>query len=401
MNYIKKILLVSFTIIFCFCGRKGTDKENSGNVLKIDLLSESVSEVKNLSELASDARYVPLQTTDSSLMSGFCRKVIKAGDKFYIHSGQEILCFDSEGKFLYKLSNEGRGPQEYNFINDFDISTDNRILSILSHSTVMMFRISGDGFDYQSKVNLKDPAPFRLGIVPESHNMFLAVAPWSGTEPSLSLLVDPGGDTISFKPNLYKYTTNRTSNYQAINEMVVYSAGKEVCFKEEFSDTVFSVDAKNNSFKPRIIFDSHGTLVTAEMRGGNESYGTNTNYIANVFETPRYVFYWYGTKEKHNRILFDKSTGTKNKLDMDNEAKSYVKDDLDGGPDFNVDFLNYYCSAGQLFSFVEAITLKKYIESDDFRNSNVSSGKKDELRKIADSLKETDNPVLVVVTPKD
>lgn len=398
----KKILLVSLTMIFCFCGRKGADEENSVNVLKIDLLSEPLSEIKNLSELASDIRYVPLQTTENSLMSGFSRKVVKAGDRFYIHCRQEILCFDSGGKFLFKLSNEGRGPQEYNFIDDFDISTDSRFLAVLSHSTILMFSISEEGFDYKSAVKLKEPMPFRMGIVPESHNMFLAVAPWSGTEPSLSLLVGPGGDTISFKPNFYKYTMNRTSNYQAINEMVVYSAGREVCFKEEFSDTVFSIDAKNNSFKPRIIFDSHGTLITAEMRGGNESYGTNTNYIANVFETPRYVFYWHGTKEKHNRILFDKSTGTKSKLDMDNEAKSYVKEDIGGGPNFNVDFLNYYCSGGQLFSFVEAITLKKYVESDDFRNAKVSDEhRKDDLKRTANSLKETDNPVLVVVSPRD
>ena len=66
-----------------------------------------------------------------------------------------------------------------------------------------------------------------------------------------------------------------------------------VCFKEEFSDTVFYVDAKDNSFKPRIIFDSHGTLMTPSMRGGSEPVGNNTTWVAYIFETSRYVFYWY------------------------------------------------------------------------------------------------------------
>ena len=40
-----------------------------------------------------------------------------------------------------------------------------------------------------------------------------------------------------------------------------------------------------------------------------------------------------------------------------------LKDDLSGGPDFTVriDLWDRYCSGGKLFSFVDAITLKKYV----------------------------------------
>jgi hypothetical protein len=55
-----------------------------------------------------------------------------------------------------------------------------------------------------------------------------------------------------------------------------------------------------------------------------------------------------------------------------------------------------------LLSFVEAITLKNHFASEDFRNAKVKDPKnKDELKKFADSLKETDNPVLIAVTPKN
>ncbi len=55
-----------------------------------------------------------------------------------------------------------------------------------------------------------------------------------------------------------------------------------------------------------------------------------------------------------------------------------------------------------MFSFVDAITLKKYVASEDFKNAQVSDPKKkNELKKLADSLNETDNPVLIIVTPKE
>ena len=50
---------------------------------------------------------------------------------------------------------------------------------------------------------------------------------------------------------------------------------------------------------------------------------------------------------------------------------------------------------------MEAFELKEYIAGEDFENTEVTDRKKNELIKLGDSLKETDNPVLVVVTPKE
>ena len=44
----------------------------------------------------------------------------------------------------------------------------------------------------------------------------------------------------------------------------------------------------------------------------------------------------------------------------------------------------------------------EYVASEDFKNAEASDPKKKEyLKKLADSLEETDNPVLIVVTPKN
>ncbi len=400
-------LLILAIMVFCSCGnRKSDDSDNASNVLQINLLSEPGPSVQKLSELAENVEYIPLQTTESSLMGNIRRKIVNINKRIYIInlegiSKQSILCFNMDGKFLFKVEKTGRGPEEYKGISDFDVSSDNNVLAILSslNHKLLFYRISDSGFAFQRSVTLKDPYPYRISMVPETKNAFLAIPPWRGTEPTLSLLINSSGDTIHFKPNCYKYNNVRETSYMALNEMLVYSIGNATCFKEEFSDTVFFVDIKNNSFKPWVILNSHGTLSTPEIRGGAESDEKHSNYIANVFETSRYVFcYYFSSGPTRNRFLYDRVSSTKYKLDIE----TGLKDDLTGGPDFNIEFLNNYCSGGKLFSFVEAITLKKYVAGEDFKNVHVSDPeKKNEIKKLADSLNETDNPVLIVVTPRD
>lgn len=401
---IMRIKLLAFLlIIFCCCSRKSiNEKDNIDSILEIDLLSESVSKVKNLSKFAANIDYIPLQTLESSLIGGFISKIVNMDKRIYITNMENIMCFDIDGKFLSKIEKIGRGPEEYTSIEDFDVSSDNKSLTMLSLKKIFVYDISDTGFTFQRSLALKDPAPARISMVPETDNVFLAIPPWRGTEPTLSLLINNVGDTIHFKPNCYKYEMVRKSNYRAGNETIVYSIGNKVCFKEGFSDTVFYISLKNNFFKPRIILSSHGTLITPEVRGGSETSGNHTNFIANIFETSRYVFYYYGTPETRNRIIFDKATNEKFKLDIDSELKSELKDDLCGGPDFSIEFTNSYCSGSKLFSFIDPITLKKYIAGEDFKSARVSDPvEKVKLKKLADSLKETDNPVLIVVTPKE
>ncbi len=411
-----KSLVFTILIILCSCSKKSTNY-NADSALEIDLLSKPESMVDKLSDISTNVEYIPLQTTGNSFIAPFVLKIVNKGKKIYIlNSGlnsREILCFDMDGKFLFKLNNKGRGPEEYISITDFDVSSDNRFLIILSEidHKLMIYGIADIGFTFQRSISLKKPVPGRVRIIPETDKIFLVVPPWGGTEPTLSLLINVVGDTIHFKPNCSKYKLVTKMNYTSFDEMNVYTIANMVCFKEEFSDTVFYVDAKDNSFKPRMIFDSHGILFTPEMRGGSEPIGENTIFIANLFETSRYVIY----RSQLKTIIFDKKTKRKHGLNIKNISertitntnveipKNILKDDLSGGPAFIIDLNSWdkLCHNEKIFSLVEAITIKNHVASEDFKNARVSESRKAELKKLADSLKDTDNPILTIVTPKE
>jgi len=412
-------LLILAMIFFCSCGSKRSkDSSNSDSVIRIDLLSEPRSKLTKLSDFAANVEYIPLQTTNNSLLGEFAVKIVSVDNKIYIKNsglGGDIMCFDIEGKFLFKLQSFGRGPGEYTSITDFDVSSDNKTLTILSDvdRKLLVYGISEIGYTFKSSLSLKGPFPLTISMVPETDYTFLAIEPWNITTPTLSLLINTNGDTIDFKPNCYGSRQDRRGGFT--RTALVYLIEKIVCFREVFSDTVFYVDVKDKSFKPRIIFDTQGTLVTPEMWGHPERGGDHVTSIFGTYETSRYVFYYYHENRVYNCILFDKKTETKYQLDAGvfletianiprEVEKIKFKDDLSGGPDFTQDIrrLNAHCSGGKMFSLVDAITLKNYVASEDFKNARVSNPKKkEELKKLADSLKETDNPVLIVVIPKE
>lgn len=412
-------VLILVMAIFCSCiGKKPKDTINSGSITRIDLLSESKSTMTKLSECASSVEYIPLQTTKNSLLGEFTMKIVSVEDKIYIQNSGldgEIMCFDITGKFLFKLQNLGRGPEEYSFISDFDVSSDNKILTVLSYTDrkLITYNISDTGYTFRNSLSLKDYIPLTVGLVPGTYYSFLAIEPWNITAPYYNLVISPNGDTIQSKPNYYGSRLDSRGSF--VKTRIVYSNEGVLCFKELFSDTVFNVDIKNNSFKPRIIFDTHGTSVTPEMWGNPDRTSDHVTGIFGIYETIRFVLYHYSENNVHNCRLFDKKTEKIYNLDIGtfNETianiprdveKIKLMDDLCGGPGFNQDIqdLNSHSSNGKLYTLVDAITLKKYVSSEDFKNAKgINPNNKNELKNLADSINETDNPVLVEVTLKD
>lgn len=397
-------------IIFCSCSRNISQKTD-GSIKVIDLLSEPESEITKLSDIATDLVYVPLQTTENSLIKSIT-KIVTCGNKIYIRNGYtDILCFDKEGKFLYKLNKPGRGPGEYNFIRDFDISSDNKILTVISDGNLVVYNNTGTEFIFDKSINLmylfqSNSQPIsKISMIPGTNNILLSIDPFTGSEQFLSILIKIDGDSLYFKPNHYKFE-DRTTNYMMINESLQYNFENKVCFKEEFSDTVFFVNKETNEFQPRLIFDSHHQGASPRLRYDKEygrSHFAEVYRVYLIIETPRYIIYTYEHNKTGYKMLYDKSANKKFKLNEwnyynDVASKNALKNDINGGPGFDPDF----CCENIVYSSVDALTLKKYVEGEEFAKAKVNDPqKKTALKNLADSLKETDNPVLIVVTPKE
>lgn len=112
MNKTIQVFLLSLSaFILASCSKEKTADEG---VLFPHL---SISDVENqkikASEIFTDYRVIPLETTENSLLGGRFVKIIKKGPFFYIQSINDVVVFDNDGKFVNRLSHVGTGPEEY------------------------------------------------------------------------------------------------------------------------------------------------------------------------------------------------------------------------------------------------------------------------------------------------
>jgi len=123
-------------------------------------------------------------------------------------------------------------------------------------------------------------------------------------------------------------------------------------------------------------------------------------FPSRLFETNRFLVFRYSYNNKGGLALINKKTKETFLIYLENEYDGIVNN-LDGGSNFQP--IGYFTEFGQeyLVGFLEPYRLKAHVASDEFKSSVPKYlEKKKELQKIADSLEETDNQIVVLVRLK-
>jgi len=116
-------IVVILTILISGC-TAGKHSNNAINLDKIDKVS--------VLDLVDSISVVQLETKEESLIGGI-QRIISHKNRFYIvdYTQQTVLCFNANGEFLFKINKRGRGPEEYNYLEEFNIDPYNDQLMIL------------------------------------------------------------------------------------------------------------------------------------------------------------------------------------------------------------------------------------------------------------------------------
>lgn len=88
----------------------------------------------SMKEDVESIEYVPLETTDSCLISNLMNLQVTA-DYMFMYNGktEEVLQFNREGKFIRKIGCQGNGPGEYGMISDLAVDDRNKELSLFQY----------------------------------------------------------------------------------------------------------------------------------------------------------------------------------------------------------------------------------------------------------------------------
>jgi hypothetical protein len=350
-----------------------------------------------------DIEYIPLETNKQSLISDIdniffhdykINKILMGNDYFLIKNGDKILKFKLDGSFIRTIGKIGRGPDELDHLDDIVVNktTQNIFLVSSRQKRICLYSRSGE---LVKVVNI----PFFLYDFSFIADRILCYCgDNSGINKNSFVLIDTLGHIVKSFPNKHPF--------KALNGIVVYTHenlfytfSKTQYIKELYSDTIYSF--VNMDFKPHMVLEVGNRLITPKVRSEYNSDNINANYIQpmNLMEFGDYVYFGFinrfiqgdvkilgflGSKKNNYQAFFNLGEGLAN--------------DLNGGP--NILPLTTK-DDNTIVSLIDAFTLKKYITTEEFIKSTPKyPEKKKELEKMASSLKETDNPVLILVKLK-
>lgn len=133
----------------------GLDK--SLEVIEIIADGDYPEKTINLEDIA-DVRYIPLETTDHSLIQGV-HKMATSEDKIVICdlAQNTIFIFDKDGHYINSINKKGPGPQDYSTIHNFAVDFQKKEIYICDYQLkyrILTYSFNGE-FIRESKLDQK------------------------------------------------------------------------------------------------------------------------------------------------------------------------------------------------------------------------------------------------------
>ena len=366
------------------------------------------SRLVNLSEIADTIEYIPLETTKESLVERlFNDKILYENGILYIsqRSGS-IKIFDKRGEYVNTINRKGRGPQEYEQLWDVDIDIPTGNICIKGHSKIFEYtkdgqfirRITFQEEDESRGITLyyfKKLGDFYIMTSFINKNSVYSAFIMDSTSKVIMKLNYPQEEvdfvqtlsrSFSFiDPHIFKYDGSvRLING---NNKYVLNINKDISI-----DTAFII----NYGKYKTVDESARDPNSPYLWSRFDVFESN-NYLFMQFHVgsltdkpakninPRGEIYVY----PHSCSVFNKKTGEFIFLDQPEINHLGFVEDLEGGPAI---WPKYISADNYMISYIPAHEFIAHAES-----TKVS----DKFKQIASKLKETDNPVLVMVKLKD
>ncbi len=384
-------LLFILTIFIYSCGKTDTGQNRiNAQIKEMPILVKPDSIITKVSEIALDIDYIPLQSPAEIPIKAL-DKVVTCNNKIYVNIITNILCFDADGRFHYKLFRD-ENDEHIVGIYDFDVDLADTSLFVLAANTILYYKNTGSEFEYKRTIELGEISASKLTLVPGDNKILLSRHRTKGYESALHYLINIQGDILSCKSNYFN-RFNPVKNYLR-EELIHYKFDNKIFCRERFNDTLFSVDKKSNTFTAELILNSRLSSTNSKNINDPEYFNILPN-VKNIFETHRYLYYAYKTGPFHHKIFYDK---TQNKIFEIDPDYNLLKDDIAGGPDF----IPISFSEGNMCSWTSMRRFRKYLKSETFSNVQVkNSTKKENLEKVVLSLKNSDDPIVTFVKIKN
>ena len=397
MKAFNKILVLSIFIICC----QNRNISAQYQIKTFDLTKLPKQSTIKLSDLGFvEIEYIPLETNAQSLISGSDdlitgNKIIVGDNFFLIQRFTTILEFNMNGSFVTRIGTVGRGPNEFLVAHDVDFNSKDHNIYLVSawQKKFNVYSESGE-FIRTFKMPLYAPIDFRF----IDGNILCYCENHMGNIENSYTLLDISGQVINSFPNRYPFKNHDAFGFP--RENLFYRFNNKLFKKEVYSDTIYLYE--NMDFKPHLVIEVGEKLITPSARSKYDGMYIAKNFISqlNLFEFGDYVYYEFIYKFAlpDDVLIYSFIGSKKNNFQAIFNTGQGIINDLDGGPNIIPKTIK---DDNTIIAWIDPLKLKAHVASETFKNSTPKyPDKKKELKKLADNLKETDNPLLVLVRLK-
>jgi hypothetical protein len=307
-----------------------------------------------------------------------------------------ILKYDKSGKLICKIGNLGRGPGEYQHFMDYAIDEKSDNVYVMEPGTIKVYSSTGR---FVRDIKYEKHISFVGGDI-EIFNSKIFIPDYliTGDSKNNWVFLDTLGNFVSKKVNSIPPFKSNTGI-----EGSIYKFGNQIYYYNLYNDTIFSVGSDLKSSPAYLFTKGDHRWPIGMVKNDSESWRRIFKPLK-MFETKHFIVLLFSYLDRSAISIIDKQT---RKVFIASMKKGEYSEpnlinDLDGGMPFGQD-INYYNDnkSEYLVQLITPFDLKAHIATNEFITGNFKyPEKKKELEKLANSLNETDNPVLMMVTLK-
>jgi hypothetical protein len=288
----------------------------------------------SIPDIFESVEVIQLETKEECLISTI-QKVVFFNDRYYVLDDRQesLFCFDSSGKFLFKIAAKGEGPEEYLHLGYFNVDTyHNQLLILEPFGSLLSFDLEGR---FLSKIKLPREIVAYNEVYPLNKDtlVFLSITKYELVfySKDKNRIIDKrrygmDGDIRSyiFVPSHKTYEYNGSVFFSLPVTNKIINLSDNTLFLWDFGN-------KNNTQKQ---IDNLKELLKSEEETPKRDFVSEEklNYtIEHNFESNRYkisLLYPGNLRIKH--IFFDKKTKTALVFDKTSENIRFILSDFYG-----------------------------------------------------------------------
>lgn len=382
-------LFVLSIVLFISCS---SEKENDIPIIDI---AKVIEKEISLSDIVEDIDYVSLS---NDVLFGDIVSIELTDSLIFLTAERDgLMVFYSNGKLKSHIGKKGKGPGEYKYATNFTLDINNSTVYILNSTSRNILKYSFNG-DFLEGISLRDMDNYFNEIIFSNKHLFLFEGINGGYGKYDWVKINTTGNVINKKINCIKefpsYHQCCCNKQEAFHDTFYYW--------NQLNDTIFEIS--NGQYKAAFLF-AQGEFRFPRQR--IKEFPMKYFFPREIFFTKKYIFLGYGYQYQSFTALYVKSENKLYAVNKTNNMKLWrgpgIINDFDSG--LPLIPLSYYRNEKDkefIVGKVDPFQLKALVASEAFKNSTPKyPEKKKDLEKLAMSLKENDNPVLMVVKLKE